>query len=636
MPALALIAIPGVGIGHTATATAAFVLRARIHRFLKNNKKKNSHKLPYTSFISYTIAYLLNVRCFIHEILLIILLTLTGLTLEQGASWRYLLLSLRIAKVDQLVVDPHLLHATLETGQIAYLPILVGLLGRLHGQTAQEHGCCELEIIIRSLIDDGACQATIDTQREVFLDGQQLDSMILAIGNHLEAIHGRHRVIAHIVADTNATIEQFHSQMCILAIVHKDAVLFGTAKDNGYICLGPRTQRFQFHKGIVVDEADAGQILAPLARIARMTLAQIVRAGGIGLEAYTMFALMVLARRCLWIHHGDHVVALTVLARKVIGALAEVIIDAIHTAASILAHMILAIVNVVRAVDAMEAGHAVAAIVGEVIQTLGPIGAGIELLTAELYLRVAPLAREARLAFTAIRLHTIDAGGIVLTAYILAQAIIDVRLTACTRIAWRTLAAEATLLEHGAGGIVAARIAIAGIDHVLAVLAMVAGLAEALILTLWQCQALCLVLAGLLVAGVALGQDLVAHTAAAGEVRRGSRQDQLILHILRLGTACNARLHIVQLDPVREPFQRAVTVQGIAAKCTKDGQIGRQQGSKGARRQQVIQQGRQVSVTRVTHMCVNDLRSSKDPSGSIEMRLPCSESTRRLFNPDNA
>lgn len=513
-------------------------------------------------------------RCFIHEILLIILLTLTGLTLEQRASWRYLLLSLRIAKVDQLVIDPHLLHATLETGQIAYLPILVGLLGRLHGQTAQEHGRCQLKIIIRSLIDDGTCQATIHTQCEVLLDGQQLDSMILSIGNHFEAIHSRHRIITNIVADTNATIEEFHSQMCILAIVHKDAVLFGTAKDNRYICLGPCAQWFKFHKRIVVHKADAGQILAPLARIARMTLAQIVRAGGIGLEAHAMFALMVLARRRLWIHHGDHVVTLTVLARKVIGALAEVIIDAIHTAAAILAHMILAIVNVVRAVDAMEAGHAVAAVVREVIQTLSAIGAGIELLTAELYLCVAPLAGEARLAFTAIRLHTINARGIVLTAYILAQAIVDVRLTACTRIAWRTLAAEATLLQHSAGGIVATRIAIAGIDHVLAVLAMVARLAEALILTLWQCQALCLVLARLLVAGVAFGQDLVAHTTAAAEVRRGSRQDQFVLHVLRLGTACNARLHIVQLDPVREPFQRAVAVQRIAAKCTKDGQIG--------------------------------------------------------------
>lgn len=566
MPALALIAIPRVGIGHTATATAAFVLRARIHRFLK--KKKTFYKLP-TYIYLVQFAYLLNVRCFVHEVLLIILLTLTGLTLEQRTSRRYLLLSLRIAKVHQLVIDPNLLHATLETGQITDLPILISLLGWLHGQTTEEHGCCQLKIIIRSLIDDGTCQATIHTQCEVLLDGQQLDSMILAIGNHLEAVHGRHWIIAHIVADTNASIEQFHSQMCILTVVHKDAILFGTAEDNRYIRLGPRAQWFEFHKRIVVHKTDAGQILAPLARIARMTLAQIVRASGIRLEAHSMFALMILARRCLWIHHGDHVVTLTVLARKVIGALAEVVIDAIHTAASVLAHVILAIIDVVRAVDAMETGHAVAAVVREVIQTLSPIGAGIELRTAELYLRVAPFAGEARLAFAAIRLHTIDAGGIVLAAYILAQAIIDVGLTTGTRIARRTLATEASLLEHSAGGIVATRVAIAGIDHVLAVLAMIARLAEALILALWQCQALCLVLARLLVARVALGQDLVAHPAAAREVRRGCRQDQLILHILRLGTACNARLHIVQFDPVREPFQRAVTVKWIAAKCTR-------------------------------------------------------------------
>lgn len=126
---------------------------------------------------------------------------------------------------------------------------------------------------------------------------------------------------------------------------------------------------------------------------------------------------------------------------------------------------------------------------------------------------------------------------------------------------------EASLLQHSAGGIVTAWISIAGIDHILAVFAMVAGLAEALIFALWQRQTLRLVLARLLEAGIALGQYLVAYTTATREIRRRCRQDQFILHIIRLGTARNARLHIVQLDPVREPFQRAVTVQGIAAKC---------------------------------------------------------------------
>lgn len=151
-----------------------------------------------------------------------------------------------------------------------------------------------------------------------------------------------------------------------------------------------------------MDKTDAGQVFAPLARIAWMTLAEIIRASGIGLKADAMLALMILARRCLGIHHGYHVVALTIFPCKIIGTLADIIIDTIDTGATILAHMILAIVNVVGAIDAMETGHAVAAVVGEVIQALGSIGTGIEFGAAELYLCVAPFAREAGLAFTAI------------------------------------------------------------------------------------------------------------------------------------------------------------------------------------------------------------------------------------------
>lgn len=94
--------------------------------------------------------------------------------------------------------------------------------------------------------------------------------------------------------------------------------------------------------------------------------------------------------------------ALTIFASEIIGALADIIVDAIDTGATILAHMILTIVNVVRAIDAMETGQAVAAVVGEVIQALGSIGTGIELEAAELYLCIAPFARETGLTFAAI------------------------------------------------------------------------------------------------------------------------------------------------------------------------------------------------------------------------------------------
>lgn len=182
--------------------------------------------------------YLLNVRSLVHEVLLVILLALIGLALKQRTARGDLLLPLRIAKVDELMIDPDLLHAALETGQVANLPVFVSLLGGLRGQAAQEHRRAELQIIVGAFIDDGACQASIHAQREVLFDGQQLHGMVLAIGHHFEAVHGGHRIVADVVANANAAIEQLHGQMRILTIVHEDAVLLGAAKDNGDICLG--------------------------------------------------------------------------------------------------------------------------------------------------------------------------------------------------------------------------------------------------------------------------------------------------------------------------------------------------------------------------------------------------------------
>jgi len=316
-----------------------------------------------------------------------------------------------------------------------------------------------------------------------------------------------------------------------------------------------------------VDEADAGEVLAPLSSVARMTTAQIVAALGIWLEADTVLALVVLARRRLRVHHRDHVVALTVLARVIVRAATLVVVDAVHTGSAVLAHVVLAVVDVVRTVGAMESSLAIAAVVGEVIHALGSVRAGIEFGTAELDLGVAKLATESRLALTFVRLHSVDAGGVVLTLD-LAQTIVDIRLAAGARVSRGTLTAESTLLQHRAGGVVAARIAVAGIDHELAVLAMIAWLAEALVLPLRKGHALGLILAGLLKACIALGQDVIAHAAATDEARRGRREDQLVLHRFRFGAASNSRLHVVQLDPVGEPLQSAVTVQRIAAQSS--------------------------------------------------------------------
>lgn len=81
----------------------------------------------------------------------------------------------------------------------------------------------------------------------------------------------------------------------------------------------------------------------------------------------------------------------TVLAGEIIRTLADIIIDAVYAGAAILTDVILAIVYILCAVDAVKAGHALARIVGEVIVTFGAIRAGIELVAAEVDLCIAVL-----------------------------------------------------------------------------------------------------------------------------------------------------------------------------------------------------------------------------------------------------
>lgn len=244
------------------------------------------------------------------------------------------------------MIDPHLFHATLETGYVTQMPILVGLLGRILWQTAQKQGRRQFQIVLWPLIDDGPGEAVVDAQREILLDRQQFDNVILAVGDHFEAVHRRYGMIANVVADTDASIEHFHRQMLHVAVVQQNAILLRAAEHDGHVRLGLRAQRFHFDERIVVHKTDAGQIFAPFARIAGHTFAHVIRGLWIWLEADAMFALVVLARRRLRIHHGHHWGALAEFARIFFRAFARVIVDAVHTGAPILAHVILAIVDI--------------------------------------------------------------------------------------------------------------------------------------------------------------------------------------------------------------------------------------------------------------------------------------------------
>lgn len=127
--------------------------------------------------------------------------------------------------------------------------------------------------------------------------------------------------------------------MCPIAIANGSFVdcfmsypiLLRTTEYNGDICLWLRTQRFHFHKWIVLHKTNTGQIFATLARVAGHTFANVFGWQRIWDEANAMLAFVMLTRRRLWIHHCNQWCSFTEFARVFIGAFANIVINTIHT-----------------------------------------------------------------------------------------------------------------------------------------------------------------------------------------------------------------------------------------------------------------------------------------------------------------
>lgn len=156
---------------------------------------------------------------------------------------------------------------------------------------------------------------------------------------------------------------------------------------------------------------------------------------------------------------------------------------------------------------------------GEVVDAFCAVQARIELTSAELDFLLAELAGEARKAAACVRLDAIDASSVVLTFVVV--AVIDVDLAASAFVARQTIATEATFLQHGTRSVIPARISVASINHVLAVLAVVARSASALVLSLRLHRALGVVLAWEREAGVAFRQDFITDRLLADELVGG-------------------------------------------------------------------------------------------------------------------
>jgi len=105
--------------------------------------------------------------------------------------------------------------------------------------------------------------------------------------------------------------------------------------------------------GVVVNKAEACQIFTSLSTVTRGTLAHIVTRSRY-IHTDSMFAVVLLAGAGLGVHLSYHWLNLTELSSKFRWAFTGVLVDPVHTAASILTHVVFTLVHIRRAVLTAE------------------------------------------------------------------------------------------------------------------------------------------------------------------------------------------------------------------------------------------------------------------------------------------
>lgn len=262
---------------------------------------------------------------------------------------------------------------------------------------------------------------------------------------------------------------------------------------------------------------------------------------------------MVLAWRRLRIHHRNHWRSLAELSSEITRTLANVIVDAVHAASAILTHVVLAVVNVFRAIDSPEAGGTFASVVREMIDAFSAVRARVKVATTEFNFRLTEVSIETRQAIASVRFDAINACSIVLTLMLV--AIVDVDFTARTFVARQAFAAETTFLEDRARSVISARISVASVNHVFTVRTMIAWSASAFVPSVRLYHALGVVLARECETSITFRQNLITDLLVADELVGRRRQNEFVFHSLRLGATSDSRLHVIQFHPLGKPFQ---------------------------------------------------------------------------------
>lgn len=133
--------------------------------------------------------------------------------------------------------------------------------------------------------------------------------------------------------------------------------------------------------------------------------------------------------------------------------------------------MILTVVQIDRAVLSGVAGQTFASVIAEVVDALRSVLARIVALGAERNLRFAVFPGESRQAAALVGLDSVVAGRVVLALVV--EAVVDVDLATNAGVTGRANAVEPAFFQNFACSGVAARVAVASVDHVLAVLSVV-------------------------------------------------------------------------------------------------------------------------------------------------------------------
>lgn len=142
-----------------------------------------------------------------------------------GTAGQHSVLLVGVAHVYRLVVDEHFFHAAEKTGGVPEVPVLESDGSRFLRESSDVEWSRHLEVFPGTLIHNASRNTAVDTKCDILLEHQDAHCVVVPVGQSLEAEHIGDGIVAHVVADADATLEQFHCQVLSVSVVGNDAVL---------------------------------------------------------------------------------------------------------------------------------------------------------------------------------------------------------------------------------------------------------------------------------------------------------------------------------------------------------------------------------------------------------------------------